>query len=187
MSTVDMIKLGSSNAGPMTVRSRASRPSSVTRTSTEELPGSKIIVAANLIGRSAALRYRRLVGLPRLEWRIIALLGRRPSCSLNELARRAGLDKSQISRGVASLVRRKLVRREPSRHSNREIELSLSRGGLQIYRKLIAGAVARSDELLAGFSPHEITALDQLLDRLIERARQLLRQDQHRSPRPSER
>jgi DNA-binding MarR family transcriptional regulator len=147
-------------------------------TSTEALPGSKIIVAANLIGRSASLRYRRLLGLPRLEWRILALLGERPPCSLNELARRAGLDKSQISRGVASLVRRSLVRRVPSRRSQREVELSLSRKGLDSYRRLIATALARNEELLAGFSPAERAMLDQLLDRLVARARQLLSQDQ---------
>lgn len=146
--------------------------------SSEALPGSKIIVAANLIGRSAALRYRRLLGLPRLEWRIIALLGETPPCSLNELARRAGLDKSQISRGVASLVERKLIRRRPGRHSNREIELSLSRQGLQRYRQLIAVAIARNEELLAGFSAEERALLEHFLDRLIERAQRLLNQDQ---------
>lgn len=171
----------------MTARRALSRPAPATWTSTEALPGSKVIVAANLIGRSATLRYRRLVGLPRLEWRIIALLGERPPCSLNELARRAGLDKSQISRGVASLVRRKLIRREPSRRSHREIEISLSREGLQLYRKLISAAVARNDELLAGFSPDERAMLDRLFDRLIERARELLRQDHHRSPGRAER
>ena len=157
-------------------------PASESWTSTEALPGSKIIVAANLIGRSAAQRYRRLVGLPRLEWRILALVGERPPCSLNELARRAGLDKSQISRGVSSLVVRKLIRREPSRRSHREIEISLSREGIRLYRKLISAAVARNEELLAGFSPGERAMLDRLFDRLIERARQLLRQDHHRSP-----
>lgn len=165
----------------MTARRRTFRRSAEPPTSTEELVGSKIIVAANLIGRSAALRYRRLLGLPRLEWRIIALLGRRPPCSLNELSRRAGLDKSQISRGVASLVRRKLIRRAPSRRSNREIDLSLSPEGLKIYRQLIAVAAARSEELLAGFSSQEISVLDRFLDRLVENAREQLRQGRPRS------
>jgi DNA-binding MarR family transcriptional regulator len=167
---------------------RASRrPAKPLWTSTEALPGSKIIVAANLIGRSASLRYRRLLGLPRLEWRIVALLGERPPCSLNELARRAGLDKSQISRGVASLVRRGLVRREPSRRSQREVALSLSRKGRDGYRRLIAAALVRNEELLAAFSPAERSALDRLLDRLVERAHQLLGQDQTRSRRRSAR
>lgn len=166
----------------MTARQPVSRRSSQAWTSTEDLPGSKIIVAANLIGRSAALRYRRLVGLPRLEWRIIALLGTRPPCTLKELTRRAGLDKSQISRGVASLVRRDLVRRAQSPRSNREIELSLSRDGVRLYRKLIADALVRSEELLAGLAAEERAQLDRLLDRLIERARRLLRRDQRGAP-----
>src|ERR1039457_4187441 len=75
----------------------------------EHVVGHKILLLANLLSRSATARYRKLLGLPQVEWRIIALLGNMPPINLTELSHRAGLDKSQICRGVNNLVRRKLV------------------------------------------------------------------------------
>src|SRR5262245_9789240 len=75
----------------------------------DEFAGNKILLLGNLVGRSATIRYRRLLGLPQVSWRIVALLGAQPPMTLLELAARAGIDKGQVSNGVSDLVRRKLV------------------------------------------------------------------------------
>ena len=65
--------------------SKASRPPRI-----EQVADHKILLLANLRSRGATARYRRLLGLPQVEWRIIARLGNMPPMGLTELAHRAG-------------------------------------------------------------------------------------------------
>jgi DNA-binding MarR family transcriptional regulator len=69
--------------------------------STATLLSGKLVQLGNLLLRSASGLYRSRFGLRDEEWRIIALLGSDESLALTELARRAGLRKSQLSRGLA--------------------------------------------------------------------------------------
>src|SRR5262245_23562821 len=92
---------------------------------------------ANLISSSAAARYRRLFAVSLAEWRTIALLGAHAPLSLNELARAAGLHKSQMSRVVSGLVRRELAEREVDERDARGVRLSLTRRGRRLYQGLI--------------------------------------------------
>ncbi len=80
---------------------------------------------ANLMSGSAALRYRREFDVSLAEWRTLALIGEDPSLTLNRLARRAGLDKAQMSRVVAKLTERGLLSRELG--PGRTTQLSLTR------------------------------------------------------------
>ncbi len=81
------------------------------RSSTIDTPGIRDLlsyrlhVVANLLSRGAELRYRREFGVSLWEWRTVALLGGAHGAqSLNELARAAGIDKSQMSRVVSGLA-----------------------------------------------------------------------------------
>ena len=141
----------------------------------EELISHRVITLANLLRRSASLRYRRMFGLALIEWRIIGMLGAARPVSLNELARRVGLSKSQMSRGVAGLVARRLVSRTTNARDNREIALALSAKGRAIYEALNRAAIERNRALVAGLPDDELRRLGALLDTLTEGARALLR------------
>src|SRR5436190_4231764 len=80
----------------------------------------RVMMLANLLRRAATLRYRRLLDLKPGEWGIVAQLGERAPRSLIDLADAMGLDKAQISRGVSSLVRQRLVTRKTNPHNSRE-------------------------------------------------------------------
>src|ERR1700690_2235699 len=69
---------------------------------------SRLMVLANLLKRGAILRYKRLAGLSSVEFGLVASMGRRPPMSVVRLAEAVGMDKGQISRGLAGLVARKL-------------------------------------------------------------------------------
>ena len=140
----------------------------------DDLVGNRILVLANLLTRSAERRYERTLGLAQVEWRIVALLGAHPPMTLNEVAQRAGRDKSQISRGVSRLVRRRLVSRRPSPRDTRAVEIALTPRGRRAYGVLRASAGQRHRSLLAGFPARERRLLLAMLDRLTERARRLL-------------
>ncbi|MDT9702763.1 helix-turn-helix domain-containing protein, partial [Streptomyces sp. P17] len=70
---------------------------------------SRLMVLANLLRRSALLRYRRVAGLSAVEFGLVATLGRRPAMTVARLAASVGMDKGQISRALSGLVQRKLV------------------------------------------------------------------------------
>ena len=130
--------------------------------------------AANLVSRGAALRYRREHGVSLMEWRAVALLGAHSPISLNELARHAGLDKSQMSRVVGGLTERALVLRGVDMADSRGVRLSLTRAGARLYDGLIAAANERNDALLAALTPRELTVFEATLAKLSDAARALI-------------
>ena len=94
-------------------------------TTTNRLLSGKLVQLGNLLLRSASGRYRSRFGLRNEEWRILALLGSDESLPLTELARRAGLRKSQLSRGAGNLLKKGLLSRVVSREDAREAQTPL--------------------------------------------------------------
>src|SRR5688572_33081219 len=77
-------------------------------TEIRDLLSYRVHMVANLLSRGAELRYRREFGVSLWEWRTIALLGASgEALSLGHLARSAGIDKSQMSRVVSGLAKRR--------------------------------------------------------------------------------
>ena len=148
------------------------------RSSTIDAPGIRDLlsyrlhVVANLLSRGAELRYRREFGVSLWEWRTVALLGGAAGAqSLNELARAAGIDKSQMSRVVSGLAARRLVLRSIDADDARGVKLTLTRAGRALYQGLIRAAAERNDAFLDCLSAKERAAFDAALDKLAARAR----------------
>src|SRR5882762_10420026 len=93
---------------------KARRPSLATEMAViRDLLSYRLHTVANLLSRGAELRYRREFGVSLWEWRTIALLGAASEpLSLNHLAHAAGIHKSQMSRVVSGLAKRRIVLRE---------------------------------------------------------------------------
>ncbi|MFP5022862.1 MarR family winged helix-turn-helix transcriptional regulator [Pseudonocardia phyllosphaerae] len=121
---------------------------------------------SSAMSRSAALRYRRDYGVSLGEWRAIALIASDPTLTLNRLARRAGLDKAQMSRVVTRLSERDLVARTAG--SGRTSQLALTSEGTRVYRGLIAAANERDVAFLQALTPEESTVLLSALDKLAD-------------------
>ena len=154
------------------------------RSSTIEHPGIRDLlsyrlhVVANLLSRGAELRYRREFGVSLWEWRSIALLGgARAPLSLNELARAAGIDKSQMSRVVSGLAARRFVLRAIDANDARGVQLTLTRAGLKLYDGLIRAAADRNDAFLDCLSARERAAFDEALAKLAARAREFIERE----------
>jgi DNA-binding MarR family transcriptional regulator len=141
----------------------------------KELLSYRLHRVANLLSRGAELRYRREFGVSLWEWRTVALLGAAPEPqSLNELARAAGMDKSQMSRVVAGLTRKKIVTRAADVSDGRGIRLSLAAPGRSLYQKLIRAAAERDDAFRGCLTARERAALETILDKLAREARGLI-------------
>lgn len=145
-----------------------------------ELLSYRLHRVANLLSRGAELRYRREFGVSLWEWRTVALLGgaSEPQ-SLNDLARAAGMDKSQMSRVVAGLTKKKIVVRESDARDGRGIRLSLALRGKALYRKLIHAASERNDAFLGCLTAKERASLDSIMTKLAHEARGLIQREKH--------
>jgi DNA-binding MarR family transcriptional regulator len=135
--------------------------------------------AANLVSRSAAMRYRREFDVSLGEWRALALLAaggpaNGAPVSLNDLARAAGLDKAQMSRVVAGLIQRGLILRRMSLRGGRMVALTLTKAGARIYEGLIAAAAERDAMFRACLTPAELAALETALGKLAAEARRAM-------------
>ena len=144
-------------------------------TEIRELISYRLHTVANLLSRGAELRYRREFGVSLWEWRTIALLGAvTEPLSLNHLAHAAGIHKSQMSRVVSGLTRRKLVLRAAN---GREVALTLTRSGRRLYAGLISAATERDEAFNNCLSRNEKEVLERCLAKLAGQARELIRKE----------
>lgn len=140
-----------------------------------ELLSYRLSRTSSALSRSAALRYRREFDVSLGEWRSIALIAADPTLTLNRLARRAGLDKAQMSRVVRGLVERGLVSRTAG--PGRSRQLALTEAGLTVYRGLITAANERDSAFAEVLSDEEARALGRALDKLTDLALSLERRE----------
>jgi len=130
---------------------------------------------ANLLSRGAELRYRREFGVSLWEWRTIALLGAADGAlSLGDLAHAAGIDKSQMSRVVSGLAKRRIVLREAHPGDGRGIRLTLTKAGRKVYDGLIRAAAQRDSLLRNCLSATERNVFERALTKLAGQARELI-------------
>ena len=147
-------------------------------TEIRDLLSYRVHVVANLLSRGAELRYRREFGVSLWEWRTIALLGAaEEALSLGHLARAAGIDKSQMSRVVSGLARRRVVLRSTDPGDGRGIRLSLSASGKRLYEGLIRAAGERDAVFRNCLSKDEKEAFERALTKLTGRARALIEEE----------
>lgn len=143
-----------------------------------ELLSYRLHQVANLLSRGAEMRYRRECGVSLWEWRTVALLGgAKGALSLNDLARAAGIDKSQMSRVVAGLTKRKVVSRQTDKKDARGIRLTLTPSGRKLYGRLIDAAAERNDAFLDCLTREERQSLEGILTKLGHEARQFIQKE----------
>jgi DNA-binding MarR family transcriptional regulator len=140
----------------------------------QELLSYRLAVISSLLSGSAALRYRRQFGVSLWEWRTIALLGASSPASLNDLAKAAGLEKSQMSRVVSGLTARGLVFRGPDETDGRGVQLTLTRTGQRLYEGLIHIANERDTKLWASLPSEDRESLKRVLNTLQGTAKAML-------------
>lgn len=134
-----------------------------------------------LLASSGALTTRRCegrFGITRREWRIIALLAVEGPLTPTALSARASLDPDRISRLFASLRDKRLATRTPDTQDRRRVRVELTSRGRDLYKRMFPVSVGIHQAVLGVLTPQEMQALDELLSRLTERARDLNAQDE---------
>ena len=147
-------------------------------TEIRDLLSYRVHTVANLLSRGAELRYRREFGVSLWEWRTIALLGASEEPrSLGELAHAAGIHKSQMSRVVSGLAKRRIVLREAHPGDGRGVRLLLSKTGRRVYQGLIRAASERDAAFRSCLTKSESEAFERVLTKLAGQARELIQHE----------
>lgn len=126
----------------------------------------RLSVLSNRISQDIARLYAERFALGITEWRVLAVLGRYPDLSANEVAERTAMDKVAVSRAVRSLARDgRLLRRMHGADRRRSV-LALSAKGYRIHDEVAPLARQFETELLSRLDPDERLWLARILGRL---------------------
>jgi DNA-binding MarR family transcriptional regulator len=146
-------------------------------TASGRLMSARLITLVTQIRRTAALTYRRELGLSEVDWRVLSQIGEHAPLSLNALAEVIGLDRGQLSRGVTRLVAAGLVTRT-ARRGGPGILIGLTPAGEDVFGRLMALALKRNAAFTRGIGARELATCAAVLDKMTENARALLAEEQ---------
>lgn len=130
----------------------------------------RLSVASNLVSRLFARRYAAEFGLTIAEWRVLAVVGADGVATASAVRARTGMDKAKVSRAVASLLDRRLLRRGAPQADRRLEPLVLTRAGRAAFEAIVPRARALEAELAAGLPARQRAALDAALHHIAARA-----------------
>lgn len=128
----------------------------------------QLSVASNRVSAHLARIYADRFDLTIPEWRIMAIIGRFPGLSANQVAARSAMDKVQVSRAVANLIRKGLLDRKTAPEDRRRSALSLSEEGVGIYWQIVPEARRYESALRDLLSAEEQAVLSSALNRLAQ-------------------
>ena len=139
----------------------------------EEFLPYRLSVLSNRVSRAIARRYAKAFDLTIPEWRVIAVLGRRPGLTAKEVTEATEMDKVAVSRAVARLVRARRVASRADREDARRQLLALTREGESLHARIAPIALASEERLLRALDARERMQLYALIDRLLVAAKGL--------------
>lgn len=132
-------------------------------------------VAANRVSGLVARRYEDAFGITIPEWRCLAVIGEGEPVSASGIVERTAMDKVKVSRALASLQAKGLVRRSPHPTDGRLALISFTPRGRTVYERIVPLALETEREVLSGWSAAEERALRAGLSRLLARLEALER------------
>jgi DNA-binding MarR family transcriptional regulator len=140
----------------------------------------RLSILSNRVSQTIANLYAARFALAITEWRVMAVLGRYPDLSANQVAERTAMDKVAVSRAVAKLLERGLIQREIHGDDRRRSVLTLSEAGYGVYDEVVPMALDCERRLFECLSDEEHKALDSVIDKLLQKG--LSRLEGHDKP-----
>ena len=133
----------------------------------EELLSYQICILAKLIERTSASELDEAYALGVAEWRVLAQLSVRSPSTVRWIAARMRVDRAEVSRAAAGLIRRRLARREADPRDARSALFSVTESGRALYRAIMPLRMALHQRLLSALAPAEAAALTAAVAKLI--------------------
>jgi DNA-binding MarR family transcriptional regulator len=110
-----------------------------------------------------------------MQWRLVAALVEQGAMSPMDLVQYTGIEQARVSRQISELQQKALVERRVAHEHGRRWELSATRAGHELYAELFPQLAAINRRLMAALTESEALALEDALDKLTIRAREVLR------------
>lgn len=130
----------------------------------------RLNVLASRVSRQLGQAYGARFGISIAEWRVIAHLAEADRISVREICRRVDLDKSKVSRAVASLEASGLVEKKVSAVDRRLVELRLTGKGRRLFAEIEPLALAYEAALVTALTADERRALRRIIEKLTSAA-----------------
>jgi DNA-binding MarR family transcriptional regulator len=133
----------------------------------------QLSITSNAVSDLIARSYRGRFGLKIPEWRVMAVLGERPSATQRDLVTLTQMDKVTVNRASKELVDRGLIARAPNESDGRSHHLALTDVGRELYHQIVPLALsveAEIEEILGG---DQTRALEDMLAKLRERVAEM--------------
>ena len=125
--------------------------------------------AAEATSKDFQATYRAAYGLTRVQWRVLANLGKFGAMTARDICRISHMEKTKVSRAVAALEDQGALTRVPDPGDRRAEILSLTALGQSVFADLGQRAIRYDMALRAELGPEATAHLDALLARLIAR------------------
>lgn len=152
---------------------RAAKNGAAERLVLERFLPYRLSILSNRVSRAIATRYAKTFNLTIPEWRIIAVLGRRPGLTAKEIVEATEMDKVAVSRAVAKLVSAKRVAASIDADDARRQVLTLTSQGEALHARIAPIALESERRLLATLDARERAQFEALVDRLLNTAKLL--------------
>lgn len=133
----------------------------------------RLNVLASLTSKALARVYSERWGIGIPEWRVLVTLSDAGPMTQKAIGEHTHLDKTKISRAVASLEKRRLISRKINDDDKREAFLTLTEPGNSLFDEIAPLALAFNAKLAAALDPAQQRALDDVLTTLTARAIEL--------------
>ena len=128
------------------------------------LPFRMVSIAESLL-RAATKFYGKRFGINNTELRALIILLNEQPLTIGELSRRGQIDKAWVSRSIANLLERGLVRRKAHPTDSRMLLISLTSAGVKMTKLIYPIAYDRHLRLLSGLSQEETHKIIDALER----------------------
>jgi len=102
------------------------------------------------------------------EFNVLSCLSSYGPMAAKTICEVTGRPKNSISRAVARLSERKMIRRKINPLDRRESSLILNESGRKLYERVVPVAIERQSTMLSGLSSSERALLDQVLNKLMQ-------------------
>jgi len=96
----------------------------------------QVVVLADQISRYTLSVVREKSELNLSQWRVLAAVADKPGRSAAEVTAVTPMDKTIVSRAVASLIKTELIEKAPTTHDKRRLSLTTTPAGHQIYNEI---------------------------------------------------
>lgn len=129
-------------------------------------PVYRLLLVSKMIDRETASSLHKEFGLSLPEWRVLAFVCGLGPASASEIGHSAEIDRAEISRAVAKLEEKELVKRDGDKNNRKRLIISPTEPGMELFTNVRAQRREYSRDVLKGLDEQECEMLSRALENI---------------------